>query len=111
MQSHNNNDWDKNYEEQLRKLAEKAERMNEEGSNTITAGAPGEEPLSKWSAARMAVTHMPPDEHEVLRLSIGGVLDGRPGPWGYLVFRGDRAECRRLLKRALRAIEAGDRVA
>ena len=108
MQSHDNNDFDPKLSsafDELAGLEEKAKRMTQEGSNTITAGAPGEEPLAKWSANRMAVTQLPADEHGVLRLSLGGILDGRPGPWGYLVFRGDREQCRKLLERALRAIE------
>ncbi len=108
MQSHSNSDFPDGFD--FDGLVEKAERMNREGTNTITAGKQDEEPLASWSANRMSVTEMPPDEHGVLRLSVGGLLDGRPGPWGYLVFRGNRDQCRRILERALRALNAGDGV-
>lgn len=101
MQSHDNNDFDP---ELLASLQAKAERMTEEGKNTITAGAEGEELLAKYTSDRVSVKKLPDDEHGILRISIGGILDGRPGPWGYLVFRGDKDKVRKLLQRALRAL-------
>jgi len=81
-------------------IHDKARRMIDEGKNTITAGVPGEQAIAKWESGGVVVRQMPDDEHGLLRISIGGLPNK-----GYLVFRGDRGQCRALLKRALRALE------
>ncbi len=92
MRTHHDADY-------LASLEEKAKRMRKAGESEITGGKEGEPELAKWSKAGVDVTKRPDDEHGILRVSVGGNED-----MAYCVFRGKRAECIRLLRRALKAL-------
>jgi hypothetical protein len=77
--------------------------MTEERLSEITAGKDGEDELAAWSKCQVRVRQLPPDEHGILRISIGG--GETPVPVDYCSFRGDRQECIRLLRRALKALQ------
>ena len=98
MQSHDDRDW-------MRSLSAKAERMKTAGQSEITGGKADETPLATWKSNGVAVVHRPPDEHGVLRISVGG--GKTPVPCNYCVFRGDHGACVDLLRAALAALEAG----
>ena len=94
MQTHEDFDY-------ARLEARAAEVMRRTGS-TITAGKTGEASLDKWEHGGVHIQQLPPDEHNILRVSIGG---GVPGvDLNYCVFRGDRILCAELLEKALAAI-------
>jgi hypothetical protein len=90
----------------LNRLQERADDMVRDRASEITAGKEGEAELGRWKHAGVHVTHLPPDEQGILRISIGGGLD--IVPMNYCVFRGDRGPCIYLLKKAIRALEAVD---
>ena len=87
----------------LEQLRKKADRMVSNGESEITAGKEGEIALAEWSHRDFHVTHMPDDEHGVLRISIGGLPEGN-ARFNYLVFRGKLGDCESLLRKALTAI-------
>ncbi len=89
----------------LRSLEGKADRIKAEGRSQITGGKPGEECLAAWDSQSVGVRQLPPDEHGILRISIGG--GQTPVPLNYCVFRGDHGACVDLLRKALAALEAG----
>lgn len=91
----------------LRSLEAKADRVRQEKGSQITGGKPGESPLAEWEANGVGVRQLPPDEHGILRISIGG--GETPVPLNYLVFRGDHGACVDLLRKALVALELGPR--
>jgi hypothetical protein len=72
-------------------------------ASEITAGRHDEVPLREWTYGDVVVRQMPPDEHGVLRISVGGW----PGP-AYCVFRGDPDHCLELLHRAYLAMTNAD---
>lgn len=79
--------------------------MTSEKQSEITAGKEGEISLAEWKSSNVHVTHLPPDEHGILCISIG---DGEtPLPLNYCVFRGSRGACIDLLRKALKALEKG----
>lgn len=87
----------------LNRLTERADQMVRDGKSKITAGAEGETPLAEWDHNGIRVTHMPPDEQGILRISIGGGVI--QCPFKYATFRGDRGLCISLLKQAIAALE------
>lgn len=99
MQSHDDRDARDRW---LESLQAKADRMRSEGLSEITGGKPGEGALGEWTVGNMVVRELPADEHGILRISVGG--GPTPVPTDYCVYRGDRAECRRLLSAAVRAL-------
>ena len=103
MQTHRDDDFSRDW---LKSLEEKADRMVANGASMITAGVEGEKALAEWQFKSVGVRHMPEDEHGILRISIGGG-EHIPIPLDYCVFRGDRGQCVDLLRRALKALEAG----
>ena len=103
MQSHDDRDFQRDW---LASLEEKADRMREAGKSEITGGKEGEKPLAEWKDKGITVQHMPPDEHGILRISVGGGQD-IPIPLNYCVFRGNRGHCVDLLRIALKAMEKG----
>ena len=102
MQTHEDADF-KN--EWLKSLEEKANRMHAAGESKITGGDKGEEALSEWQFKSVHVRHMPPDEHGILRISVGGGTD-TPIELNYCTFRGNRGHCIDLLRKALKAMES-----
>lgn len=98
MQTH----MDSSHSDFMRRLEERAAKAVENKASEITVGKEGEEPLAVWMHGRMRVTHMPPDEQGILRISIGGMAN----IGNYLVFRGDVPKCVELLERALLAIRS-----
>ena len=104
MQSHRDSDFSSS--NWLKSLEEKAARMKAAGQSKITGGDDGEECLAEWQHKRVHVRHMPEDEHGVLRISVGGGTD-TPVELNYCVFRGNRGHCIDLLRKALKAMEAG----
>jgi hypothetical protein len=103
MQSHDDRDFRREW---YKSLGEKADRMHAEGKSRITGGNKGEKPLAEWQFKTVHVRHMPEDEHGILRISIGGG-DDTPIQLNYCVFRGSRGHCIDLLRKALKAMEAG----
>lgn len=86
----------------IAQLSARAEQMTEEGTNRITAGAPGEQPLGEIELGGIHVRRMP-DDPLALRISVGEIT--RPRAIGaYLTFRGGREQCIALLERALHAL-------
>ncbi|KKN80794.1 hypothetical protein LCGC14_0326000 [marine sediment metagenome] len=102
MQTHEDRDARRDW---LRSLAAKAEQMCVAGESKITAGKEGEPVLGEWKTNGIDVRHLPPDEHGILRISIGG--GETPVPLNYCVFRGDHSACVDLLRKALAALERG----
>jgi len=102
MQTHDDRDFRREW---LDSLEEKANQMHANGGSKITGGDEGEEPLSEWQHKTVHVRHMPPDEHGILRISVGGGTD-TPIQLNYCVFRGNRGHCIDLLRKALKAMES-----
>lgn len=93
---------DSDAREWYKALAEKAARMKAAGQSEIAGGEPS---LAEWRAGGVGVRQLSPDEHGVLRISIGG--GETPVPLDYCIFRGDHSACVDLLRKALVALEAG----
>lgn len=102
MQTHDNREHSPELSKMFEELSEKAAKMTRERTNTITAGKAGEEPLDRWQHGDLWVTKMPDDEHNLLRISVGG-----PGKFAYCTYRGDREGCLKLLREAVEAMEQG----
>jgi hypothetical protein len=102
MQTHEDSDFSRRWFESLK---ERAEESKASGKGKITAGEDGESTLNQWKAKGVHVRQLPPDEHGILRISVGG--GETPVPLNYLVFRGDHSRCVDLLRKALKALEAG----
>lgn len=104
MQTHDNADQG----DFLKRLKERADSMMENKASTITAGEDGKQPLAKWKSHTIHCKHMPADEQDVLRISIGGGDDlvGGTLELNYCVIRGDRGKCIDLLRKALKALRA-----
>jgi hypothetical protein len=94
MQTHDDKDARKH-------LGALAELMTERGENRITAGAPGEQPLTQWWSGGVFVRQMPADPY-ALRISIGEAYAINEA--AYFVFRGDKERVLLLLERALAAL-------
>jgi hypothetical protein len=100
METHR--DSDAQVSTSLEALERRAAEMTERGENIITAGAPGEAPLSESRIDGMTIREMPQDPL-ALRISIGG---GRLlGDDAYLVYRGPRQAIHDLLRRAIEAMD------
>jgi hypothetical protein len=91
--------------EWLRSLEQKAAMIQAAGGSRITGGVDGEKPVAEWQSHDVDVKQLPPDEHGVLRISIGG--GNTPVPLNYLRFRGPHGACVDLLRKALQALESG----
>lgn len=91
--------------EWLKSVMDKAARAQQSAASVITAGAAGEHTVARWKSNGIEVCQRPDDEHGILRISVGG--GDTPVPCDYLVFRGDHSKCVDLLRKALRALEAG----
>lgn len=98
MQTHE----DDSHFEFLNRLRERAETMVRGKASEITAGKEGEDPLATWRDGSMYVTHMPPDEQGILRVSIGGGVT--EVNLDYCVIRGGVGACIALLERAIEAL-------
>ena len=103
MQSHDDRD---SRREWLNSLEAKVDRMREAGKSEITGGKPGKPALAEWQSKGIFVRHMPPDEHGILRISIGGGED-TPVSLNCCVFYGDRGRCIDLVQKVLKAMEEG----
>lgn len=106
MQTHDDGEHRDFIGEWFKSLENKAERMQAAGKSKITAGVDGEPILAEWESRNIIVRHMPPDEHDILRISIGGGKH-TPVELNYCVFRGNRGECIDLLRKALKSMEDG----
>lgn len=89
----------------LDSLKQKAEQIRNLGKSKITGGTEGEPVIAEWKNDGVTVRQLPPDEHGILRISVGG--GETPVPLNYLVFRGDQGKCVDLLRKALMALEHG----
>ena len=105
MQSHDDADFSDFRNTWLKSLEDKADRMQAAGQSKITGGDDGEKPMAEWQHKTIHCRHMPPDEHGILRISIGGGQD-TPVELNYCVFRGNRGHCIDLLRKALKAMES-----
>lgn len=88
--------------EVIERLTKKAGEMTVEGSNTITAGAPGEKSLTEEQVGVFLVRRLP-DDPDCLRISIGEPNALVPG--AYVVIRGQLESAIELLERALCALK------
>ncbi len=88
----------------LERLTRRADEMVRDKKSEITAGKEGEEPLAEWNHAGVGVRHMPDDEQDILRISIGG--GATPLPLNYCVIRGTVGKCIDLLEMAIVALKA-----
>ena len=89
-----------------KQLEKEARRVVALAGSEITAGAPGEPILGRWTHNDVEVTRRPADPLGILRISVGGGVNDKDGnPVDYLVFRGDPQECVRLLRNALVALD------
>ena len=90
----------------LRELEIRADTIRSLGKSKITGGADDEPILSRWESCGIGVTQRPNDAQAILRISVGGGED-LPENVNYVVFRGDRMDCVKLLRRAISALEVG----
>lgn len=90
----------------MRELEIRADTIRSLGKSRITGGADDEPVISKWESCGIGVVQRPNDGQGILRISVGGGED-LPVNVNYVVFRGDRADCIKLLRRALKALEVG----
>jgi hypothetical protein len=85
--------------------------MSDIGVNRITAGYPGERPLFEATHHGFTIRQLA-DDPLALRISIGEARSTGPSPTAakvaYVVYRGDPATIKALLRRALAALEATD---
>ena len=93
-------------DEWMDSLMAKAEKMRAAQQSQITGGKPEEPVLNEWKRKGIHVRELPPDEHGILRISIGGGPD-TPTAVDYCVFRGSHGKCVDLLRRALIAMQEG----
>lgn len=102
MQTHRDDDFGQTEESKrwLAKLQRKAEKMKALGQSEITGG---DDVLNEWEHGRVYVRQLGDDPDGVLRVSTGG--GDTPIGGDYCTFRGNRHECIRLLRRALKALE------
>ena len=100
MQTHRD---DQHINEFMDRLRLRAAGMVKDKASEITAGKEGEKPLAEWQSNGVGVRHLPPDEQNILRISIGG--GNTPANINYCVFRGDHGACVDLLRKALAAME------
>lgn len=102
MQSHSDKSHDASAF--LRALKAKADEMAASGQSTIAAGRNGEVPLAEWEATNgMFVRHMPDDEHDILRISVGGG-DSTPVILNYCTIQGPVGRCIAQLEMAIAAL-------
>ena len=99
MQSHRDDD-SPSKSNFLAQLQARADRMKERGESIMAAG---DAPLSQWMHSGVTVRKLPDDPQGILRISIGG--GDTPVKLDYCSFRGTQDECRKLLRRALAALE------
>ena len=85
-------------------LEQTLEDLEDEGVEVLVASN-GEE-LVCWQAHDVDVAKLPDDEQGIIRISIGGG-DATPVQLNYCRFRGDHGACVDLLRKVLRAMEAG----
>lgn len=109
MQTHKDYDHEHDKVRQmfLDRLEDRAGEMERAQAALLTAGGEDEQPLDRWKHGGVTVREMPPDEQDILRISVGGGPN-LPVSVNYCVFRGNRHHCIHLLKRALAALEARD---
>lgn len=105
MQTHDDREFSEFRRKWLESLEAKADKMRAAGQSKITGGDEGENPLAEWEHKGILCRHMPPDEHGILRISVGGGQD-TPVEVNYCVFRGNRGHCIDLLRKALKAMES-----
>jgi hypothetical protein len=101
MQSHSDNLHNKFIE----LVRERAVSARNNSQSLIASGKDGEIELKSWESTNgFNCRQLPSDPQGILRLSIGGG-DDLPVQMDYLSIRGDKRQCVRLLKRALKALE------
>ncbi len=107
MQTHYDSSHNRN-SEFWNRLQQRADEAVSDGKSKITAGASGEEPLAEWKHKQVSVTQLPPDEQDILRISIGGMTgEGKPIQFIYCNFRGPIGPCIAALQQALEAMKKG----
>ena len=95
----------KQIEEQIKALSQRAADATRDSTNTVTVGVSGEEPVNTWNRHVYGFStfeQRPDDPHGVTRVSLGFhpmIPNSR-----YFVFRGDVDNVRRLLVSALDAL-------
>lgn len=88
----------------MERLRERADENERRGLSQIAGGKPEEPVLEEWESNGVHVRHLPDDEQQILRISIGG--GGLAAvEHNYCVFRGPHGACVDLLRKVLRAME------
>lgn len=91
----------------LDSVTKKAAECMANRQSLITGGKEGEIPLQEYQSSKgVGVKRLPVDEHNILRVSIGGG-DHLPIQADYVVFRGDPKLCAAVIRKALEAMEEG----
>lgn len=106
MQSHRDSDAESLRSEWMDSLKQEADLCTLQGRSLITGGSHEEKPLNEWKKKGVTVRELPPDEHGILRISVGGGTD-TPVALNYCVFRGNHSKCVDLLRKALIALQEG----
>lgn len=101
MQTH----YDENHRSEFMELLrERANLAAKAKAATITAGNGVEQEICSWTGKNgVQCRQLPPDEQDILRISIGGG-EGLPISLDYAVIRGDVGKCITLLQKALAAL-------
>lgn len=103
MQTHHDN-WHQSADPFMERLRERAEQMD--GKSKIAAGAPDEKPVAEWRHKNVDVKHLPNDEQDILRVSVGGIIASTPR-FIYCSFRGPVGQCIAALEQAIEAMKKG----
>ena len=90
----------------LRELEIRADTIRSLGKSRLTGGSDDEPVVCRYESCGIGVIQRPDDPQGILRISVGGGED-LPENVNYLVFRGDRESCIKLLTRALTALKVG----
>lgn len=99
MQTHEDGDFNK-------RLSARAEEVTSRRGSDITAGAPGEEPITEYQAHGVHVRRLPADEQGILRISVGGGIRDESGKEIiYCSYRGPALRCAAILEKALKAMQ------
>lgn len=108
MQTHEDSDAGNELRKRfMDQLQAKAERMVAEGKSKIAGGDLKEEPLAEWKCKEngMWIRHMPDDEHDIIRVSVGGG-DHLPVTMNYCTIRGTVGQAIQMLEKAIVALRS-----
>jgi hypothetical protein len=86
----------------MKRLEERAKKVQEDEASQITTGKPGEEVIQTFEVGNIQFVQLPDDEQGIVRISVGGGDHlNLSRPINYCNFRGDPGKVIKLLKRCL----------